>query len=329
MHTDSTSPTIAFLGTGLMGQPMAQRLLDAGYALHVWNRTASKTEALCQAGAHGHASAAQAVAAADITIAMLESGAISREVLQAHGVAQALRPGSLFIDMGSMQPREAREHAALLQARGVLALDAPVSGGTVGAQAGTLAIMVGGPAEVFERAQVQALLAVLGRATRVGEAGSGQLAKLVNQMIVGITIGAVAEGLLLAEKGGADPAKVREAMAGGFAQSRILELHGQRMVAHDFAPRGRMSVQLKDLRNVLVSSAELGFEAPITALLAQLYQQALDGGLGPLDHSALFLQLAQRNHMHTGLAQAQLASAQAQSDDGLATAPAPAAAPAP
>src|SRR5690606_25935204 len=144
-------------------------------------------------------------------------------------------------------------------------LDAPVSGGTVGAEAGTLAIMVGGEVQDFERARP--VFEVLGRATHVGPHGAGQLAKLANQMIVGITIGAVAEALLLCQKGGADPAKVRQAIGGGFAQSRILELHGERMVTRDFAPRARMTVQLKDLRNALDTAQAMGFEAPVTAAL--------------------------------------------------------------
>lgn len=288
--------TIAFLGTGLMGQPMAQRLIAAGFRLHVWNRTASKTEPLVAAGATAHERAADAAAQADICIAMLENGRISHLLLTELGVADALRAGSLFIDMASIQPREAREHAALLQSRGVRVLDAPVSGGTVGAEAGTLAIMVGGAAQDFERARP--VFEAMGRPTLVGGCGAGQLAKLVNQLIVGITIGAVAEGLLLAEKGGADPAKVREAIGGGFAESRILQLHGQRMVEHDFTPRGRLSVQLKDLRNALVTSEELGYDAPITRALEQLFAQATEHGFADLDHSALFLELARRNGMH-------------------------------
>ena len=180
-------------------------------------------------------------------------------------------------------------------ARGAAYLDAPVSGGTVGAEAGTLAIMVGGEATDFSRAQP--VFAALGRATHVGPHGTGQLTKLANQMIVGITIGAVAEALLLAAKGGADMAKVREALGGGFADSRILQLHGQRMVERDFAPRGRMAVQLKDMRNALATAGEIGFDAPITALFETLYAEGVDHGLGELDHSGLFVELASRNAM--------------------------------
>lgn len=206
-----------------------------------------------------------------------------------------MKKGSLLMDMASIKPAEARDHAERLRAWGIAHLDAPVSGGTVAAEAGTLAIMVGGDASDLARAGP--VLQHLGTATHVGPHGAGQLAKLANQMIVGITIGAVAEALLLCAKGGADMAKVREAIGGGFAQSRILELHGQRMVDRDFAPRARMSVQLKDMRNALDTAQSLGFEAPISALFEDLYAQAIAHGLTDLDHSGLFVELAQRNGM--------------------------------
>jgi 2-hydroxy-3-oxopropionate reductase len=170
-----------------------------------------------------------------------------------------------------------------------------VSGGTLGAEQGTLAIMAGGEATDLEEAQTA--LQHLGKSTLVGPHGCGQLAKLANQMIVGITIGAVAEALLLCAKGGADMAKVKEAISGGFADSRILQVHGQRMVERDFAPRGRISVQLKDMRNALDTGKQLGFDAPITQLLEQLYAQAHDKGLAGMDQAALFAELARRNGM--------------------------------
>jgi len=286
---------IAVLGIGRMGAPMAQRLCAAGFNVQVWNRSPDKAQALIRYGATAHAQVQDAVCEANIVISLLESGPIVTHVLFELGAAQAMRPGSLMIDMASIKPAEAREHAACLNALGVAHLDAPVSGGTVGAEAGTLAIMAGGEASDFTRALP--VLNVLGKATHVGPHGAGQLAKLANQMIVGITIGAVAEALLLCAKGGADMAKVREAIGGGFAQSRILELHGQRMVERDFAPRARMSVQLKDMRNALDTAQSLGFEAPISTLFEQLYAQAIDHGLTDLDHSGLFVELAQRNGM--------------------------------
>ena len=200
-----------------------------------------------------------------------------------------------MIDMSSIQPRQARDHAQRLGQTGIEHLDAPVSGGTLGAEQGTLAIMVGGEAAAFERAQP--VFAALGRATHVGTHGSGQLAKLANQMIVGITIGAVAEALLLCERGGADMAKVKQAISGGFADSRILQVHGQRMVERDFTPRARMSVQLKDMRNALATAKETDFDAPITQLFERLYSQAIEHGLTDLDHAGLFVELARRNGM--------------------------------
>lgn len=284
---------IAVLGIGMMGQPMARRLCQAGHAVSVWNRDRSKAERLLDAGARVAASPAEAVAGADCVVTLLTDGAAVADVLFEQGAAAAMAPGALLIDMSSIMPSQAREHASRLQALGLHHLDAPVSGGTLGAEQGTLAIMVGGEAADFARAAP--LFAVLGRATQVGPHGAGQLAKLANQMIVGITIGAVAEALLLCQQGGADPAKVREAISGGFADSRILQVHGERMVGRDFAKRGSMQVQLKDMRNALATAAELGFDAPVTGLFERLYADGVAHGLGELDQSALFVELARRN----------------------------------
>jgi 3-hydroxyisobutyrate dehydrogenase-like beta-hydroxyacid dehydrogenase len=288
---------IAFLGIGFMGFPMSRRLCEAGHTVQVWNRSRDKAERVAPFGATVHNTARAAVADAELVISMLENGAVVGDMLFAPstGVAEAMQPGALVVDMASIKPREARDHAARLGAMGLAHLDAPVSGGTVGAEAGTLAIMAGGDAADFERAQPA--LQVLGRSTHVGPHGAGQLAKLANQMIVGITIGAVAEALLLCEKGGADMAKVKEAISGGFADSRILQVHGQRMVERDFAPRARMSVQLKDMRNALSTAEEIGFQAPVTALFEQLYAEGIEHGLTDLDHSGLFVELARRNGM--------------------------------
>lgn len=284
---------IAVLGIGMMGQPMARRLCQAGHAVSVWNRDRSKAERLLDAGARVAASPAEAVAGADCVVTLLTDGAAVADVLFEQGAAAAMAPGALLVDMSSIMPSQAREHASRLQALGLHHLDAPVSGGTLGAEQGTLAIMVGGEAADFARAAP--LFAVLGRATQVGPHGAGQLAKLANQMIVGITIGAVAEALLLCQQGGADPAQVRAAISGGFADSRILQVHGERMVGRDFAKRGSMQVQLKDMRNALATAAELGFDAPITGLFEQLYAAGVAHGLGELDQSALFVELARRN----------------------------------
>lgn len=292
----TTTPLrIAVLGIGMMGRPMARRLQEAGHQVHAWNRTQAKAQPLEACGITVHTAVADAVRRADIVVSLLENGPVVGQVLFESGVAQAMRKDALFIDMASIKPREARDHAARLKEVGLAHLDAPVSGGTVGAENGTLAILVGGRPEDFARAQP--VFAALGRATHVGPHGAGQLTKLANQMIVGITIGAVAEALLFAAKGGADMAKVREAISGGFADSRILQLHGQRMVERDFAPRGRMAVQLKDMRNALSTAAEIGFDAPITALFENLYAEGIEHGLGEFDHSGLFIELASRNAM--------------------------------
>ena len=284
---------IAVLGIGMMGFPMARRLCEAGHTVHVWNRTREKAERLSSLGATVHDLAADAVRSAQAVICLLENGNAVGEVLFASGVAQALRSDAMVIDMSSIQPREARDHAARLSELGRTHLDAPVSGGTLGAERGTLAIMVGGKPADFSRAQP--LFKVFGRATHVGPHGTGQLSKLANQMIVGITIGAVAEALLMCEKGGASMAKVKEAITGGFADSRILQVHGQRMIERDFTPHGRMSVQLKDIRNALATADEIGFDAPVTRLLETLYSDGIEHGLSDLDHAGLFVEMASRN----------------------------------
>jgi len=286
---------VALIGIGLMGLPMAKRLCQAGLHPHIWNRTRAKAEPLAALGAKVHDTLAQAVRDADIVVTMLEDGNVVESVLFADGLAQALQRGSLLIDMSSIQPAQARSHGQRLAALGVGYLDAPVSGGTLGAEAGNLAIMAGGSDADFERGR--AVLTHFGRPTLVGPTGSGQLAKLANQMIVGVTIGVVAEALLLCAKGGADMAKVKEAVTGGFADSRILQVHGQRMIERDFAPRGRISVQLKDMRNAMATAQELGFDAPITGLLEALYASASENGLSGMDQAAFFAELARRNGM--------------------------------
>lgn len=278
-----------------MGLPMSRRLCEAGHTVHVWNRSRDKAERAAAFGATVHDTAADAAAKAEVLITMLENGDIVEQVMFDQGTAQAMPKGAVHIDMSSIKPAQARDHAARLQAMGLHHLDAPVSGGTIGAEQGTLAIMAGGDADVFAR--MQPVFAAMGRSTHVGPSGAGQLAKLANQMIVGITIGAVAEALLLCEKGGANMAKVKEAITGGFADSRILQVHGQRMVERDFAPRARMSVQLKDMRNALSTAEQIGFTAPITGLFEQLYASGIEHGLTDLDHSGLFVELARRNGM--------------------------------
>jgi 3-hydroxyisobutyrate dehydrogenase-like beta-hydroxyacid dehydrogenase len=285
-----TKQNIAFLGIGLMGRPMASRLAQAGHTVHVWNRTAAKAEDLRATGAIPHLSAAQAVREADIVISMLESGAIVGQVIDS--AAAALRPGTLWIDMSSTQHGEALAFHAQLQAAGIDFLDAPVSGGVAGAEAGSLAIMAGGHLDDFARAE--ATLSVLGRPTLVGPAGSGQVAKLCNQLIVGGTLNIVAEALLLAQAAGADPAAVRSAIRGGFAESRILDMHGQRMLDRNFMPGGQVKSQLKDLRNVLVAAADAGVVLPVTALVTDNYA-SIEQDFPRADQSAALLALEKMN----------------------------------
>jgi 2-hydroxy-3-oxopropionate reductase len=289
----STSVNVAFLGIGLMGSRQAKRLLDVGYPLTVWNRSSEKAEALTAFGARVVDTASEAVKSADVVILMLENGKIVADVLFSQGVAGALSPGAILVDMSSIKPAEAQEHAKHIEERGVHHIDAPVSGGTTGAEQGTLAIMAGGEAEIFGR--VEPILKVMGRPVHVGPHGAGQLAKLANQIIVGVTIGAVAEALLLAQRGGADPAKVREALRGGFAESRILELHGQRMVERDFVTKGRSVTHLKDLDNALDAAERIDLDAlPYTALTADLFRGLIEHA-GDLDHSGLLVELERRN----------------------------------
>jgi len=291
--TASGFGTVAFLGIGLMGSRQARRLLDAGHRLIVWNRSRDKAEALAPFGAHVVDTPSEAVAGADVVVLMLENGTIVTDVLFAQGTAQALQPGAVVVDMSSIKPAEAQDHARHLAERGIHHIDAPVSGGTLGAEQGTLAIMAGGEAEIFAR--VEPILHVMGRPVHVGPHGAGQLAKLANQIIVGVTIGAVAEALLLAQRGGADPAKVREALRGGFAESRILELHGQRMVERDFVTKGRSVTHLKDLDNALDAADRIDLDSlPYTALTADLFR-GLIANAGDLDHSGLLVELERRN----------------------------------
>jgi 2-hydroxy-3-oxopropionate reductase len=289
------SPSIAFLGTGLMGAPMCQNLLSAGLPLTVWNRSLAKAEPLAKRGAVVADSPQSAVADADVVITMLSDGPAVSAVMFEQGAADAIREGATHIDMSSIGADEAIEHAKRHAERGVRYLDSPVSGGTRGASAGELAIMAGGDAETF--AAMQPVFAALGQATHVGPNGCGQLAKLANQVIVAITIGAVSEAFILAGGGGADRAKVREALQGGFASSRILTEHGQRMVDRAFEPGGPAKFQLKDLHNALSAADRLDLELPITKLLHGLFDAMVQSGKGDMDHSGLLTHLEALNNI--------------------------------
>lgn len=290
LNQPQVKPTIAFLGIGLMGKPMASRLLQAGYQVTAWNRTRSKADELAPLGAKVEEQVADAVRNADIVIAMLEAGPIVAQVIDA--ALPGLRTGALVIDMSSTRQSEAQDAHATLAKHGVRFIDAPVSGGVVGAQAGSLAIMAGGSAEDFTEAET--VLTVMGRPTLVGPAGCGQIAKLCNQLIVGGTLNIVAEALLLAQAGGADPTAVRAAIRGGFAESRILEVHGQRMLERNFMPGGQVKSQFKDLENVLIAAANAGLRLPVTELVTENYHSVLQQS-PQADQSAVLLALEQSN----------------------------------
>lgn len=288
MSTSASPPVIAFLGTGLMGAPMAARLASAGYVVHAWNRNPHKAEGL--GVAHVAPSPGAAVAAADVVVSMLQDGKIVQDVAQA--AVLALKQGALWVDMSSTAQADALQLVDMLAAHGVRFIDAPVSGGVAGAQRGELAIMAGGAEEDF--VQAMPILRVLGRPTRVGPAGSGQLAKLCNQLIVGGTLEIVAEALLLAQAGGADPEAVRAAIRGGFAESRILDVHGARMLTRNFLPGGQVKSQVKDLDNVLAAAAAAGLRLPVAELVAGHFRAILD--IYPqADHSATLLALERLN----------------------------------
>ena len=283
---------IAFLGTGLMGAPMVRNLLKAGYPVTVWNRSAGKAEALVSDGARVAGSAPDAARDADLVITMVSDGAAVRALLD-DGLAEAMKPKAIFVDMSSIKPREARGHFDLLKTRNISAIDAPVSGGTRGAADGTLAIMAGGEEAAFEAAK-PALMA-MGRPTLGGPPGTGQLAKLANQGIVATTIGIVAEAMLLMQSAGADMNRLREALKGGFADSVILQQHGKRMADGDFTPGGRSVLQLKDLNNLIEEAASLGLALPQAELQQQRFHRFVhELGGADLDHAGLFLELKDR-----------------------------------
>ena len=273
-----------------MGRPMAARLATAGFAPRVWNRSAAKAQALASLGAIPCASVEDAVAGAAVVISMLEAGPAVEATITA--ALPAMAPGTLWIDMSSTRHDEALHFHARLAQQGMRFLDAPVSGGVGGAEAGTLAIMAGGSLHDFNEAAP--VFAELGSAQLVGPGGSGQVAKLCNQLIVGATINVVAEALLLAQAAGADPGAVREAIRGGFAGSRILEVHGQRMLDRNFVPGGQVKSQLKDMRNVLAAAGQAGLVLPLTAAAARSYE-SIEGELGSADHAAALLALERIN----------------------------------
>lgn len=289
---------VGFLGTGIMGYQMARRLCEAGHSLAAWNRTREKAERLAPFGAEIASTAADAARGRDIVICMLSNGPVCDDVLYEAGVLEAMTEGSLLIVMASIPVETAQEQARRATGHGLRYIDAPVSGGEGGATGGSLAIMAGGEASDVESARE--VFEVLGRVTRVGPAGSGELAKLANQVIVANTIATVAEALLLAERGGADPAAVREALLGGFADSAILKVHGKRMLEGAFDPGGPAKYQLKDQTTATALAHKLELELPVSELVQSLFEELVEHGDGERDHSALYLELLRRNRLPLG-----------------------------
>lgn len=290
----SASRNIGFIGTGIMGAPMAARLAEAGHRVRAWNRSPDKGRALADKGVETSITPVEAVDDADIVIVMLSSGPVCDEIILGQaGILAAMKPESILVVMSSIPVGTAQGHARACEERGIRYLDAPVSGGEKGAIEGTLAIMVGGEETIFDA--VRPLLECLGNPVHVGPAGCGELAKLANQMIVANTIATVAEALLLAERGGANPPRVREALLGGFADSTILRQHGLRMIEGDFRPGGPAKWQLKDTRTADSLAAELGLELPVSSLVNRLFEELVAHGDGDLDHSALIRELRRRS----------------------------------
>jgi 3-hydroxyisobutyrate dehydrogenase-like beta-hydroxyacid dehydrogenase len=288
--------SVGFLGTGIMGGHMARCLAQAGHDVAAWNRTAAKAEALSAFGVARAGNAAAAARGADAVVCMLSSGPVCDETLGSGGVLDAMRPCSLLVVMSSIPVATARRQAEVAAERGIDYLDAPVSGGEAGARDGTLAIMAGGTRDAFERARP--LLDVMGRPTHVGPAGTGQLSKLVNQMIVASTIATIAEAMLLAERGGADPAKVREALLGGFADSTVLRQHALRMIGRDFRPGGPAKYQVKDTTTAVAFGRSIGLELPVLQVVDKLFGDMVDHGDGDLDHSAIIREIGRRNGLN-------------------------------
>ncbi|WAC75059.1 2-hydroxy-3-oxopropionate reductase [Roseateles sp. SL47] len=280
------STNIGFIGLGIMGAPMALRLAQGGHRLFVHTRSNVPAD-LVAAGATVLTSAAEVARQADVIFTMVpDTPDVELVLFGAGGVAEGLSKGKTVVDMSSISPMATKDFAARIEALGAAWLDAPVSGGEVGAKAGTLSIMVGGKPETFER--IQPLFALMGKnITLVGGAGAGQTTKVANQIIVALNIAAVSEALVFASKAGADPAKVREALMGGFASSRILEVHGERMIKRTFNPGFRIGLHQKDLNLALQSAKALSLSLPNTANTAQLMQACAAQGWDQLDHSAL------------------------------------------
>ena len=279
---------VGYIGLGIMGRPAALNLLKAGYRVWVWARRVESMEPLLAAGATTCASPAEVARHANIVFTNVsDTPDVEEVVLGDSGVIRGADPGSVIVDMSTISPLATRRIASQLARQGVEMLDAPVSGGEQGAVSGSLSFMVGGKPEVFER--VRPLLEVMGKnIVLCGDNGAGQVTKACNQIVITQSIAAIGEAFVFARRSGIDPARVREALLGGFAGSRALEAHGQRMLDHDFAPGFKARLHRKDMRIVLDTAAELGVALPGAALSAQYINALVGGGEGELDSSAIY-----------------------------------------
>jgi len=284
---------IGFIGIGLMGFPMAKNILKAGFNLKVFNRSKNKAEPLKKHGAEISNTIKEVLSDSEIIITMLTDDSAIDEVMNSPEFLSSLKTGATIIDMSSVKPTTATKHGNNLKFKNINYLDAPVSGGTIGAEEASLAIMVGGEQKVFN--EVNEILNTMGNPTLVGPIGSGQVSKLANQIIVGLTIGAVAEAVTLCEKAGADPKKMIEALSGGWADSKILKTHGKRMIEKDFTPKGRTSVHLKDMNNILECANSYNTHLPISNLVKEMYKNLVENGHGEKDHSSLYKEIERIN----------------------------------
>ena len=284
---------IAFIGTGLMGYPMASNLLKKKLNLKVFSRTLDKAKPLEKLGANISNSLAEAVKDTDIIITMLTDDEAVEKVLGDKEFLNNLKPSSTVIDMSSIKPKIAIQYGKILKEKGIYFLDAPVSGGTIGAEDGSLAIMVGGEQKTFDYAFDT--LKIMGNPTLVGPIGSGQVSKLANQIIVGVTIGAVAEAIMLCEKAGVDANKFIKALSGGFADGKILQNHGKRMIDKDFSPKGKVSTHLKDMNNILECASDFDTKLPISSLIKEMFNSLVERGNDNDDHSALYKEIENLN----------------------------------
>ena len=277
-----------------MGLPMSKNILKAGYNLTAFNRSKNKAEHLKEFGAKISNTLKDAVDGSDIVITMLTDDTAVDEVMNNSDFLNNLKPGAIVIDMSSVKPTTATKHGDNLKLKEINYLDAPVSGGTIGAEEASLAIMVGGEKNIFDDAID--ILKKMGNPTLVGPIGSGQVSKLANQIIVGLTIGAVAEAVTLCEKAGADPNKMIKALSGGWADSKVLQTHGKRMINKDFTPKGRTSVHLKDMNNILECANNYNTHLPISNLVKEMYKSLVDNGHGETDHSSLYKEIERINN---------------------------------